>query len=164
MPCSSLQVPFSSNNSSVSWLSFNALIILYIYLHTHLYIYIYISSASCHEMSGASVVKNLPACVGDWVWSLSQKDPLEEEMATHSSILTWRIPMDRETWWATVCGIAKSQTWRINWASTHTWEGYSDFPNSTFSDILNIEIPIWDLLPFHSRKHRYLWMKMCPAV
>jgi len=41
---------------------------------------------------------------------LGQEDPLEEEMATHSSILAWRIPMDRGAWWATVHGITKSQT------------------------------------------------------
>ena len=33
---------------------------------------------------------------------LGQEDPLEKGMATHSSILAWRIPMDREAWWATV--------------------------------------------------------------
>ena len=44
------------------------------------------------------------------VRSLGQEDPLEEEMATHSSILAWRIPMDRGVWWATVHGVAKSQT------------------------------------------------------
>ena len=31
-------------------------------------------------------------------------------MATDSSILAWRIPMDRGAWWATVCGVAKRQT------------------------------------------------------
>ena len=36
--------------------------------------------------------------------------PLEEGMATHSSILAWENPMDREAWWATVHGIAKSWT------------------------------------------------------
>ena len=41
------------------------------------------------------MVKNLPAMQETWVQSLSWKDPLEEEMATHSSILAWRIPMDR---------------------------------------------------------------------
>ena len=41
---------------------------------------------------------------------LGQEDPLEEEMATHSSILAWRIPMDRGAWWATVHVITKSQT------------------------------------------------------
>ena len=40
----------------------------------------------------------------------SWKDPLEEEMATHSSILAGRILWDREAWWATVHGVAKSWT------------------------------------------------------
>ena len=40
------------------------------------------------------------------VQTLSQEDPLEEEMATHSSILAWRIPW-RGTWQATVYGVAK---------------------------------------------------------
>ena len=44
------------------------------------------------------------------VQSLGQEDPLEKEMATHSSILAWRIPMDRGAWWATVQGVTKSQT------------------------------------------------------
>ena len=35
---------------------------------------------------------------------------LEEGMATHSSILAWRIPMDRGAWWATVFGVAKSHS------------------------------------------------------
>ena len=35
------------------------------------------------------------------VQSLGQEDPLEEGMATHSSILAWRTPMDRGAWWAT---------------------------------------------------------------
>ena len=45
-----------------------------------------------------------------WVLSLGQEDPLEEGMATHSSILAWRIPMHRGAWWATVHRVAKSQT------------------------------------------------------
>ena len=36
---------------------------------------------------------------------------LEKEMATHSSILAWRIPMDRGAWWATVHGVAKNWPW-----------------------------------------------------
>ena len=47
------------------------------------------------------------------VWDLGWEDPLEEGMLTHSSILAWRIPMDRGAWWATVHGVAKSQT-RLN--------------------------------------------------
>ena len=44
------------------------------------------------------------------VWSLGWEDPLEEGTATHSSILAWRISMDRGAWWATVHGAVKSQT------------------------------------------------------
>ena len=42
----------------------------------------------------AKPVKNLPAMHETWVGSLGQEDPQEKEMATHSSILAWRIPMD----------------------------------------------------------------------
>ena len=40
-------------------------------------------------------------------------------MATHSSIVAWRIPMDRGVWWATVHGVAKHRT-RLKGLSTHT--------------------------------------------
>ena len=56
------------------------------------------------------MVKNLPAMRETWVRSLGWEDPLEEGMATHSSILTWRIPMDRKAWQATVICVSKSQT------------------------------------------------------
>ena len=46
----------------------------------------------------AQMVKNLPAMWGTWVRSLSWEDPLEEVMAIHSSILAWRIPMDKGAW------------------------------------------------------------------
>ena len=52
-------------------------------------------------------VKNPPAMQETWVRSLGQEDPLEKEMATHSSILSWRIPWTE----ATVHGVAKSWTW-----------------------------------------------------
>ena len=42
------------------------------------------------------MVKNLPAVQETWVQSLGQEDPLEKEMATHSSILAWRIPWTEE--------------------------------------------------------------------
>ena len=45
---------------------------------------------------GGSVVKNLPAMQETWVQSLSQEDPLENEIATHSSILTCKIPRTEE--------------------------------------------------------------------
>ena len=59
----------------------------------------------------AQTVKNLPAMQETWVRSLGWKDPLEEEMATHSSILAWRIPMDRGTWRGTIHSVSKSWTW-----------------------------------------------------
>ena len=54
--------------------------------------------------------KNLPAERDIWVQSLGWKNPLEEGTATHSSILAWRIPMDRGAWLAMVHSVAKSQT------------------------------------------------------
>ena len=66
---------------------------------------------------GGSAVKNLPAVQETqetWVQSLGvggEEDPLKEGMATHSSILAWRIPcMDRRAWWATVYRVAESDT------------------------------------------------------
>ena len=56
------------------------------------------------------MVKNLPAMQETQVRSLGWENPLEECMATHSSILAWRVPMDRGAWWATVHGVAKNQT------------------------------------------------------
>ena len=56
---------------------------------------------------GKSDGKELPAMQETWVRSLGWEESLEEDMAIHSSILTWRIPMDRGAWWATVSGVAK---------------------------------------------------------
>ena len=58
----------------------------------------------------AQTVKNLPSVQETQVQSLNWEDPLEEDMATHSSILAWRIPTDRGAWQATVHGVTKSQT------------------------------------------------------
>ena len=56
------------------------------------------------------MVKNPPVMWETWIQSLGWEDPLEEGMATHSSILAWRIPVDRGTWQATytVHGVAES--------------------------------------------------------
>ena len=58
----------------------------------------------------AQMVKNPLAMPETWVQHLGGEDPLEEEMVTHSSILAWRILMDRGAWQATVCGVTKSLT------------------------------------------------------
>ena len=63
---------------------------------------------------GASLVdqtvKNLPAMLETRIQSLGQEDLLEKGRATHSSILAWRIPMDRGAWWAIVYWVTKSWT------------------------------------------------------
>ena len=67
----------------------------------------------------AQTVKNSPAMRETWVQFLGWEDPLEEGMATYSSILAWRIPMDRGDWWATSpWGRKESDT--TEWLSAHT--------------------------------------------
>ena len=70
-----------------------------------LYVYVYIGASLV-----AQVVKNLPAMWENWVQLLGWEDPLVEGMATHPSILAWRIHMYRGAWWAIVHGVTKSQT------------------------------------------------------
>ena len=57
----------------------------------------------------AQLLKNPLAVQETWVQTLGLEDPLEEGVATHPSILAWRIPMDRGAWRATVHGVAKSR-------------------------------------------------------
>ena len=58
-----------------------------------------------------------------WFQSLSQEDPLEEEMATHPSILAWRTARDRGAYKVTIHRVAKSRTW-LKWLSrySYTWQ------------------------------------------
>ena len=67
----------------------------------------------------AQMVKNLPTMQKTWVRSLGWEDPLEEGMATHSSILAWRIPRTEKPGGATVYGVSKSQT-RLKQLSMHS--------------------------------------------
>ena len=55
------------------------------------------------------MVKSLPAMQETWVPSLGQEGPLEKEMATHSSILTWKNPKEGGAWRATPHGVANSR-------------------------------------------------------
>ena len=66
----------------------------------------------------AQLVKNLPAMQETWVQSLGQEDPLEKEMATHSSILAWKIP------WMEQCGSLQS----MEFSRPEYWRRYP-FPS-----------------------------------
>ena len=56
----------------------------------------------------SQMVKNLPAMQETWVQFLGQKDPLEKEMATHSSTLAWRNPWMEESGGLQSMEVAKS--------------------------------------------------------
>ena len=56
------------------------------------------------------MVKSLPAMQEIWVQSLGQEDPLEEDMATHCGLLTWRTPWTEKTGRLRSMGVANSQT------------------------------------------------------
>ena len=61
-------------------------------------------------LAGGSVVKNPPPMQEMWVWSLCWEDPLEKEIATHSSILAWEIPWTEEPSGLQSMELQKSQT------------------------------------------------------
>ena len=61
------------------------------------------------------------------VWSLRQEDPLEEGMATHSSILAWRIPWTEEPG-ATAHGVTKNQALKTEWLIPFTTGGVASIP------------------------------------
>ena len=56
------------------------------------------------------MAKNLPAMWETWVQPLGWEDPLEKGLATHSTILAWRMPQTEGAWLATVHGVPKSWT------------------------------------------------------
>ena len=106
-------------------------------------------------MNGASLlaqlVKNPPAMQETLVWLLGWEDPQEEGMATHSSILAWRSPMDREVSWAIVRGGRKESDtieqlstmqnshfwWKKNLSSTGKKLSLSSFPTASCDRMQN---------------------------
>ena len=62
----------------------------------------------------AQMVKNLPTMLETWIWSLDQEDPLEKGLASHSSILAWRIPWTEEPGGLQSMGLQKVKS---DWAS-----------------------------------------------
>ena len=65
---------------------------------------------SIKRFPGGSAVKNLPAMQETWVQSLGREDPLEKEMATDSSTVSWKIPWTEEAGKLEFMGSQKSQT------------------------------------------------------
>ena len=69
----------------------------YIYIYIYIYIYTHTHTHTCIQASlVAQLVKNLSAIQETWVQFLGWEDPLEKKMATHSSILDWRISWTKE--------------------------------------------------------------------
>ena len=103
------------------------------------------SSPGCIPMSrtaGSSLVKNLPAMWEIHVWSLGQEDPLQKGLATHSSVLAWRIPWIEEPGYS-------PRGHKVG----HDWERLTCFhsnPYLTFEGLLN-DFPKWLHHFLHSR-------------
>ena len=70
----------------------------------------------------AQSVKRLPEVQETWIQFLDWKDPLEKEMATHSSIRAWRIPWTEET--GRLQSVASQESDTTEWLSTHTHTHY----------------------------------------
>ena len=89
-----------------------------------------------------------------WVQSRGREDPLEEGMATHSSIPAWRIPMDRGAWHAEAHRVTRSRTW-LEWLSMHSTHKFIKIPviqwwelhPTSFSCILKVCLKLLQLLP-----------------
>ena len=69
----------------------------------------------------AQLVNNLPAMQETLVRFQGQEDPLEQSVASYSSIIGWRIPVDREAWRATIRRVAKGRTQLSNSAQHNSW-------------------------------------------
>ena len=76
-----------------------------IYAHTHTH---------THGFPSDTEVKNLPTMQETWIPSLGWEDPLEKEMATHSSTLAWKIPWTEEPGRLYSMGSQKGQMWLSN--------------------------------------------------
>ena len=70
-----------------------------------------------HWLSGKKNLSAMQETQEMWVWSLGPEDPLEKEMATHSSILAWKIPWMEKTGELQYVGL---QRVRRDWATKHT--------------------------------------------
>ena len=96
-----------------------------------------VSPSICHELIASLVaqrLKRLPAMRETWVWFLGQENPLEKEMATHSSILAWRISWTEEPSGLQSTG---SQRVRHKWATSLSLSRWTRCHDLSF---LNVEL------------------------
>ena len=96
----------------------------------------------------AQMVKNLPAMQETWVWSLDWEDPMEEGLATHSSILAWRIP------WTEEPGGLQSVGWQ---RAGHNWVTNTHTHTHTHTQILTVQYR-GGLLKHKMLTHKHTWI------
>ena len=109
-----------------------------------LFHFIYRSLTWWEGFLGGSAVKNLPTMHETPVWSLGWKDPLEEEIVTHSSILAWEIPWTGEPGGLQSIGSQKSQTRLSDY--TTSWESHCEVSEvaqscPTLCDLVGCSLP-----------------------
>ena len=110
-------------------------------------------------LSGKESACNAEATGDRRVWSLGREDFLEEEMATHSNILAWRIPMDRGAWWVTVHGVAKS------WTQLKQLTGLISLLSNVLSRVFsNITIQKHQFFGAWSNSHIHTWLLEKPQI
>ena len=114
-----------------------------------------------HNINGfptGSAIKNLSAIQETQVWSLGGEDPLEEGMATHSSILAWRFPGTEESG---ALQSMRSQRVRRNWATKHTCTQFKGFVSNTYFSIsLRVSWEMWSI-QIHCGHHNPLVLLSC---
>ena len=88
-------------------MAYDTFVVIFLY---ETYAQVLVSSIFFMGFPGGLMVKNPPAMQEAQVLSLGWEDPLEKEMTTHSSILTWQIPWTEEPGWANVHDVANGRT------------------------------------------------------
>ena len=119
---------------------------------SQLYIYSVQAQQETELSLVAQTVKCLSAVQETWVWSLGWEDPLENEMAAHSSILAWKNPMDGIPWTAEPgrlpsMGSAKSRTQLSDFTFT--------FSKKHKSESLKVQSQVPECLPWAGCMHRW---------
>ena len=113
------------------------------------------------------MVKNPPAMQATWVQPLGSEDPLEEGMTTLSSILAWRIPMNRGTWRTTAHGVTKSRT-RLSDLTQHRTAHINTVSEVYMHISIVIKSYIWYLIIYRHVYNSYIiiffYINICDYV